>query len=426
MKISRYNFILYTPEYSYWYNSLTGKFFRITISLSRKIEAMLNDIEILKIDSIVMYNKLLENGFIVDDNFDEISYIRIKHNEAVLKKDYFLMILPTLNCNFKCWYCIQDHIPSIMKDSVIESLKKHIDYMINEEHIDSLRIDWFGGEPFMFFKKIIKPLSLYAIEKCAKHDIPFLNTSTTNGYYINPEVSALLSDLKFQHFQITLDGEQKFHDKVKYIKGCSSAFGYVLNNINTMLAINPQIRIYLRINYTHKTLSPNIISEINHFIDDFNRGKIIVTPKKVWQEDVDKSFGIILRRILDDFQNSGYLVARRDISTTFLPCYVNKKYYNAINFNGNVLKCTACDDTHRQKTNGRLLDNGHIEWENQYDEQCQLATFENERCLNCKMLPVCMGLCPRDYLMGIKRCKYEMLDKVFEEELLDYLINEYR
>ena len=156
--------------------------------------------------------------FIIDDDVDEINVIRKCHQEAVHSKDYFLIILPTLNCNFKCWYCIQEHIPSVMNPETFETLKRHIDYMIEEEKISSLHIDWFGGEPFMYFKKIIEPLSRYAIQKCEQHNIPFMNSATTNGYFINSDVSSLLTDLKFKQFQITLDGEKVFHDKVKFMK----------------------------------------------------------------------------------------------------------------------------------------------------------------------------------------------------------------
>lgn len=46
---------------------------------------------------------------------------------------------------------------------------------------------------------------------------------------------------------------------------------------------------------------------------------------------------------------------------------------------------------------------------------------ENEKCFRCNRLPVCMGLCPRDYMSGFSHCKYEVMDENFEVSLLDYL-----
>lgn len=425
MKTSKYNFILYGGEYGYWYNALTRSYFRLSRSLSKKVETLLPDLNVLEKKAESLYKKLCNYGFIVPNDIDELEVIRQKHYEAVHSKDYFLIILPTLNCNFKCWYCIQEHIPSIMNAGTFEAIKKHIDYMIEEKGITSLHIDWFGGEPFMFFGKIIEPLSRYAIETCEKHNIPFINTSTTNGYFINPDVSRVLSDLKFVQFQITLDGEKEFHDNVKFMKGCPSAFEHVLCNINNMLSLNPAIKIFLRINYTHKTLSEKIVPQVNNFISEANRSRVNITPKKVWQEAVDKNFSNVLQKILDDFEHSGYSVSRKNLTTNFLPCYVNQENYNAINYNGNVVKCTACDDIHKEHTKGKLSDDGQIIWEDNFDIQCQYPTFENERCLNCKRLPLCMGLCPRDYLNGATHCKYDVVDEVFENELLNSLIHQY-
>mgnify|MGYP004733700323 CR=1 FL=1 len=44
-----------------------------------------------------------------------------------------------------------------------------------------------------------------------------------------------------------------------------------------------------------------------------------------------------------------------------------------------------------------------------------------EDCHRCNRLPVCMGLCPRDYMSGFSHCKYEVMDENFEVSLLDYL-----
>mgnify|MGYP000717328094 CR=1 FL=1 len=97
-----------------------------------------------------------------------------------------------------------------------------------------------------------------------------------------------------------------------------------------MLAQNHNIRVLLRINYTHETLSGNIVPEVNEYISEDNRSKATVFLKKVWQEKKDKNFHVVLKQILDDFEKSGYYVSRGDMMPTFTSCYVNKKYYNAI------------------------------------------------------------------------------------------------
>lgn len=425
MKQSYYNFVFYDDKYSYWFNSLTRSYFRLSNGLGAKIETLLGDIPQLKELSPTMFDKLSSGGFIVDDEVDELSIIRENNETAIHSKDYFLIILPTLNCNFKCWYCIQDHIVSAMTSETQESIKRHIDYMIDVKGITSLHIEWFGGEPFMYFKQVIEPLSRYAIDKCEEKGIPFTNSATTNGYFINAEISQRLNDLNFKHFQITIDGEKEFHDKVKYQTGCTSTFERVLTNINNILETTKDIRIFLRINYTHQTLTHNIIEQVNQIITPSNRSKIVITPKKVWQENVDKNFNNTIIEILDRFSASGYRVQRWNPPYRSTPCYASKEYYNAINFNGYVVKCTACNDLYEKEAKGQLMPDGTIKWNNNFDFQYQCKSFENERCLKCNRLPVCMGLCPRDHILGHNHCKNDVIDTTFEMSIVDFIKHEY-
>jgi uncharacterized protein len=176
----------------------------------------------------------------------------------------------------------------------------------------------------------------------------------------------------------------------------------------------------------HRTLSPKIISEVNNHIAETNRARVIITPKKVWQEKVDKNFGVVLQGILNKFEEYGYIVSSKEMKPSFTSCYVNKEFYNAINYNGNAVKCTACDDLHKAHSEGKLLSNGHIEWDDNFDVRCQSSSFENERCLKCNKLPLCMGQCPRNYLNGLTYCKYDAVDEVFENDLLYYLVQKYK
>lgn len=426
MKLSKYNFILYDSTYSYWFNALTQRFFRLSLNLGKKIEKMLYEQDDISSVAGTFIDKLKECGFLVEDEIDELNIIRNNNKLSIHSKDYFLIVLPTLNCNFTCWYCIQNHIPSLMAEQTMENLKRHIDYMIEVKKITSLHLDWFGGEPFMYFKKIIYPLSNYAIKKCSQYNIPFTNSSTTNGYFLSQSISELLSKLKFSHFQITLDGEKAFHDKVKFQKGCQSAFDRVLDNINYCLIKNQRLKIFLRINYTHKTLTKNIVNQVNQIIIKENRNRIVITPKKVWQENTEKNFISNIIEILDSFFLSGYQVSLFTPSSSFIPCYANKEYYNAINFNGNVVKCTACNDLYEKDTLGKLDGTGKIIWEDGKEKQYQCKSYENKICLNCKKLPICMGVCPRDYILGHTNCKYDSEDIDLEQSIINYIKYEYK
>lgn len=423
MKISRYNHIINKRGKSYWFNALSKMHFILDETLGKKLSYVLeNDTDYTKLPSF-LFEKLVSSGFLIEDDVDELAIIRSKNEEAIHSKNYLLSILPTLNCNFKCWYCIQEHIPSKMDESMVERLKKHINYMIDVKEISSLHIEWFGGEPFMYFEKVMQPILSHAVEKCRISSIPFSTSATTNGFFLSESVAYRLAGYSFSHFQITLDGNREFHDKVKFQNGCESAFDRVLGNINTILCVNPSINITLRINYTHDNLSTDIVRQVCSMIDKANRSRIIVMPRKVWQKSVDKNYHNELRPILDLFTSEGFRTSRWSPVTNFIPCYANKEFYNSINYNGAVVKCTACDDLYAEDPKGNLLPDGSIEWKDSFDIKYQSKSFENDLCLNCNILPACMGSCPRNYLNGQKKCNYELVDGCFEDELIDYIEN---
>lgn len=418
MKLSRYNIIVHREDKAYWFNSLTHNYFKISLSLSDKIFRLLTERELLP---IYMVEKLTRGGFIVEDSVDEIEKLKALNQRARDSKDYFLVILPTLNCNYHCWYCIQDHIESKMTFEVMSNLKRHIDYMIEIEKITSLHIDWFGGEPFLYFNDIVKPLTEYAKNRCEKAGISFYASSTTNGYYLTDTISADLSDLNFINFQITLDGNKEFHDKVKFLKGCDSTFTHVLKNINRLLTENKKVNIFLRINYTHKNLTDEIVDQVSELIMPTNRNRIIIVPRKVWQEKIKGDYYSELLEILDKFRDNGYKVEYWNQANNFIPCYVNKKYYNSINYNGHVIKCTACNDLYESDPKGILMNNGMIKWKGEYDEMCYRPTFDNDHCINCNKLPICMGLCPRENLKNNWYCKEKVMDTTFEDSIVGFI-----
>ena len=83
----------------------------------------------------------------------------------------------------------------------------------------------------------------------------------------------------------------------------------------------------------------------------------------VWQEKADETRGEKITEMINSFEESGYCTSRWDLDNGFIPSYADKKYYNAINYNGNVLKCTANDDLQHNNPPGKLENDGNIAWE---------------------------------------------------------------
>lgn len=428
MKSSRYNIVYHHESYSYFFNSLSKAFFRCTRNLGIKIENILNsDILVELLSGNEQLNQQLCNGgFVIPSSLNEIELIRELYYNAINKKHYKLVILPTLNCNFSCYYCVQNHIPSKMSEDVMALVMAHIKYMIEVEHIQSLNIEWFGGEPFMYFNEVIRQISQYAIDLCINAGIAFYNSATTNASLISEHVAKELSKLKFESFQITLDGDKELHNAIKFAPNIQSAFDTTLRNIVSILSENTAIKVVLRINYTTATLKSDIVNQVCSIIPKDVRHRITVTLKKVWQEAVVESRFEDYLRVLDDFKVNGFNIVRMDIVRDFMPCYVNKKYYDCINFNGGVLKCTNCDMLYSVNPPGKIIPGHGIEWSDDFDIKNQQPSFENERCLKCKILPMCMGHCPKNFIDGdISICKLAGVDFNLKKAVIAYIDDYY-
>ncbi len=429
MKKSSYNFCLNKGNMSYWFNGITHYHFRLDKFLSKKMLNIIDNPEYLKDTSPAFYQKLIEKGFLVDDTINEVNLIREKTNIVRESKYYFLVILPTMNCNFECWYCIQEHIETKMSDLTIQKVKNHIEKIIFEDKIEYLHIEWFGGEPFLYFQDIIKPISSFAKSICEKAGIPFKNTATTNGYFIKPEINSDLINLNFKSFQISLDGTRELHNKVKVSKYGDSAFDVTLKNINSFLSYSEELSVVLRINYTDENLNDEILTQVNNIICKKNRNRVLLLYRRVWQEKTDKTRAKKIYSIIDKFSSNGYCATiKMDLDNGFLPCYADKKYYNAINFDGSVVKCTANDDL-KIDPPGKLLDDGSILWKDGFLEKYYKNRFENNKCIRCKYLPICMGSCPRDYRSETDDkffCKLQGNDRSFEDIIFNTILKDYQ
>ena len=108
-----------------------------------------------------LYDSLVENGFILPKEEDEIQKVRELIKEIDDNDELFsLMILPTMNCNFKCWYCYETHVKQSKLDTeFINRIKNFITSTVNLSEMKSFSLSFFGGEPLLYFKKNVSFLS---------------------------------------------------------------------------------------------------------------------------------------------------------------------------------------------------------------------------------------------------------------------------
>jgi uncharacterized protein len=402
MKRSKYNVFLEKDASFYIFNQLSSAFFEIDEQLFHTLQN-----EDLVLESIAKedIDFLFEGNFLCDNDLIEENVI-LKRNRIARYGNHIarITIMPTMNCNFKCWYCYESHVESKMDMDTREAVILFIKNIVRKNRIQSFHLDWFGGEPLLYFEEIMYPLAKELLLFCKEENIQFIHGITTNGYLINLDMIQKMKEIKLTTFQITLDGNAHFHNKTRFSKTDRQTYDTIVHNIENLCREFEFIFMTLRINYT-----PQNLSTIDEIADSFStdvRNKIMIMPQIVWQykKDINSTTDNISQK-LAVFSDKGY-----NVKNVFLPtanavnCYVENMFQFVVNYNGDLYKCTARDFNEKNKI-GQISPEGLMIPTANYYKYFVSSYFENPECLACKLLPSCFGMCLQKKVEnGIPKC----------------------
>ncbi len=395
-KLSKYNYFLEHNQRIIYCNGMTGSLFSMSQREHENIQKQFKDLIFFRIQYESVFKRFKDWGFILDDDIDEIDLLRFRNKTEVFSnKNYRLIINPTEDCVFNCWYCNQHKKLNMggMSDDIVERIKNHVDYMIKKENITGLFLDWFGGEPLMYFDEVMLPIAKHSLEIAITNNLPFTHHVTTNAYLINKDMVQKMKGIKLTSFQITIDGNEERHNKIRNVKGKQS-FKQIMNNINLILENIPDAVIVLRLNYDDETLKIKDLHTVFEMISHQYRNRVFPNFVRVWQtvKTVSVNENLSLKKLTDCVSGMGYSINRSNAfqMNRSVKCYGDRFYHTVVNYDGKVYKCTA----HTNKELGILYDSGKIEWDQkELSKLYASSTFENQKCLACKHLPICLGTC---------------------------------
>lgn len=425
-KFSEYNTFVKNGDNYICFNSMSGALFQISEILYLGYLNNQNSVSEFQENSTDLFNIMLKTRCIIPEDLNEMDILKFRnHRDVFINNNYTLILNPTMDCNFKCWYCYETKIAGMMSDDVKNRIIKHIKNLFEKNIISGLNLSWFGGEPLMCFDNLVYPVSNTLIEICKEHKLPFHNSITTNGYLIENNMIDKLKQIKLNSYQITLDGTKERHDKSRILKNGDPTYGKIMQNINLLCHEIEDANITLRINYKDETIKD--IDRISNDILPENRSKVQINFHRIWQTFKEEtSLNDKLQEHLQHFKKEGYAVnLGGNISNSGCKCYADRWHEAVINFNGDVYKCTARDFSDKNK-DGVINEDGEIVWNAQKAiKRFSKATFENEKCLSCKFLPICMGPCSQKAIECVDID--EICDlKVTEMNLNDYIIDRYK
>lgn len=407
------------------YGGIASRLVEVPGSFREEAEALLADPNSTCVSNdSKLRNLLQEQGILIPETFDELVFLK-KGYERVrsLKSGTLgLTLCPTLECNFRCTYCYQHHPSRIMsasiQEKVVRFVKKH------DPRVNALSVTWFGGEPLIGLT-VIERLSRQFMD-LRDGKIKYKASIVTNGWLLKPSVSRLLADLKVGHVQVTLDGPRAIHNRRRPLKGKRPSFDTIVENI---AEADRRLRITVRVNVDRN--NAGFIPLLFQQLDAAGlKGRITLYFASVYPytnvcADVEGSclmgqnWAKLQGQLQFDSLEHGYggfglpesmphhCIADNDQGWVISPDGLVFKCWNDVTQPENAVFDLS---TARQTRGMRKVSEQWMSWN----------PFNLNECIDCQVLPHCMGGCPAlglqqegPYVHGhCKEAKYNLQERL--------------
>ena len=370
LKSSIFNINLDVDEQHYIYNTSSNTLIQVDKDL---LDFMDND-EIAFLKS---------NKFLVEKHDDEILLLNkeVDDNINALKDRLDLTIILTETCNFQCVYCYQSKISRIFTKKDANNLLKKIEELY-KNGLRTMQIHYFGGEPLLNFD-ILEYIDSKIKELSSVYNVKYIKHITTNGSLLTKEI---LDKINFDLIQLTFDGNENWHQKLKI----SNSFSYrQLLDLAKLIMSDSQSNLSIRFNIC-KENKDSFLETLETLLSypsfDSKRVRFAFNPmrnftnSKHFTELTPEEFSQIDWTLRKFLQKHGIKL--------FLPAAIKQpcKFIsgNAICV-GHELKtyfCTSCFN------NGiSSFPTDHVPLSTNYHYNFK------EKCKKCSVLPLCLNAC---------------------------------
>lgn len=398
MEFSRYNYLSELDGSYFLYNSRTEELVALQPELLTFLtEHATNSDNLLKYHSS-FYNYLCEKKFLVEEQEKEVDeFIKELREIDQSEKIFHLIINPTLDCNVHCWYCYEKRRSGTkMTKSVLDSTLLLIKKKLMCEKTELINLSFFGGEPLLAYKDVVHPLISKTTDLCKSLDKKMIVIFTSNGSLLNLDMLDYLKSLVTSgipvQWQITLDGNNKTHNKIRKLADGTGTYSTIIKNVKELLKRN--MFVTLRCNYTHQNVLSfyDVLDDLSDLTEK-EKSMLEISFQQVWQDKSEIKEQV--EKIIDRIRNAHFNVIGDDlISKT--RCYGDKTNSVVINYNGDLFKCTANDFTQKD-SEGFLENDGTLNYNDKYTNRMQ-QKFTSKACRKCVIFPICVGGCSQNYL----------------------------
>ncbi len=434
MKLSRYNLVVDYKDGALLFNTLSQALIYVRKENTPKLKTFFENPK-PRILSNGEIEALKKGMFVLDDDFDEIEFLKFRFNSYRYSDSYLrYTIVTTRACNFDCVYCYQKQLHEMAKNSknssslnkeVENNILSHAENRLKEQKPNVLSVTFYGGEPLLNLKSILK-ISKKLKEFCenfkVKHDFSII----TNGFFLTKNVVDSLSKVGVKTAVVTLDGTNVYHDKYRKTKDGKATFSKIFENLQYA---SKKMYIQIRVN-----LSKENIEDVKRLID-------LVAEKKIRAEfnfqpiEIEKGFEC-------KFEDSPLDIKEFAKAEMTLWKYIRKKIPNypfEYFKKPRMARCDApCKNSYVVDVDGRIYKcwgelglpnpSGVISEKLQffpaYFKWILYDPFEKEECKDCIVFPFCMGGCAFNDVVS-EKLNSSPVKKPYSCISLKYNINEF-
>lgn len=401
-KRSIYNIIANEGGKSFVWNTLSGAVAVLDDNLLAYISS-----EVTDINHCEELESLRENHFIVPEAFDEYNFVLERADrmmEEAEPENMFLVIAPTLNCNYRCQYCFENQRTSFssMSQRVIVDTKNFIRKKVDRNcHLKCLQVTWFGGEPLLRLAEI-EEMEIFFANLCEKRNIEYRSSLITNGRFLNQHAIDVLLRTHIRKLQISFDGTETTYCQSKQ----ASVEDYRITLSNVKMAAQSGLPILIRINIRNNDFSPAYqLSDL--LLGEMELSRMIKIYPAFVNEGPVESRAEMYRRFVDlEHSFAQYIFDHYSADNYFnklafahgIPCSLSCNGNVCIGPNGELYKCEH-HFGQMEYVVGNIYQNTAESFENEY-YQITKQSLHKEDCRCCPVFPICMGGCPNSMILG--------------------------
>ncbi|MBQ3373943.1 MAG: SPASM domain-containing protein [Oscillospiraceae bacterium] len=320
-----------------------------------------------------------------------------------------LTICPTMNCNFDCPYCFENHRPGRMSAEVQDDVVSLTRRMLKACGGRHLSVTWFGGEPLLAID-VIEALSLRLITLAQEFSAEYSAGIITNGYLLTQKNIDILERSSVSSCQVTVDGLGGQHDATRHLAGGGATFDRIIRNLRDGRI---PFRVSIRQNVQESNLAE--VPKVREFMEKLaeeSGNKLDYAPAPVYGNKAADERGsrsvLLCGKDSTDIcilQEAGRFTAGRGHF-----CGANVLWSVGIDENGNLFKCweSAAEPAHAFATARDWDPEKPLETSFAPDNLTMYLNtalpVTDEECRDCVWLPLCVGGCPHRRLFYGKNC----------------------